>query len=78
MPCSVRTRVSLYSIGYGNMYPQCQVSHAFVGVESLVSILMTSVFTGMVYSKFSKATPRILFSGASSPVLCGCFAWLHV
>src|SRR5262245_54139468 len=50
------------TIGYGVMAPSSPVANALVAVESIVSLLLTAVSTGLVFAKFSRPTARMLFS----------------
>jgi inward rectifier potassium channel len=50
------------TIGYGVFSPKSGPAHAVMVVESLLSVFVTAVLTGLVFSKFSRPTARILFS----------------
>ena len=50
------------TIGYGAMYPQSTAANALVVVESIVSLVITALATGLVFAKFSRPSARILFS----------------
>jgi inward rectifier potassium channel len=50
------------TIGYGAMYPVSPGANALVAVESVVGLLVTAVSTGLVFSKFSRSTARIVFT----------------
>jgi inward rectifier potassium channel len=50
------------TIGYGAMYPTTAASNVLVVVESVTSLLVTAVATGLVFAKFSRSTARIAFS----------------
>lgn len=50
------------TIGYGAMYPQSPVANLLVVVESITSLLLTALSTGLVFAKFSRSTARIGFS----------------
>jgi inward rectifier potassium channel len=50
------------TIGYGGMYPVTQFANAVVVVEAVVGMLLTALFTGLVFAKFSQPTARIVFS----------------
>ncbi len=50
------------TIGYGAMYPSGQHAHMLVTAESVVSLLVTALITGLVFAKFSRSTARIAFS----------------
>jgi len=55
------------TIGYGAMHPISRAAHALVTLESLVSILLVAVTTGLVFAKFSLPRGRVRF--AAHPVL---------
>lgn len=50
------------TIGYGAMTPQGIAANLLVTVESLFSFAFYGVVTGLVFSKFSRPTARIMFS----------------
>jgi len=50
------------TIGYGAMYPESPAANLLVVVESIVSLLLTALSTGLVFAKFSRSTARIMFS----------------
>jgi inward rectifier potassium channel len=50
------------TVGYGAMYPTSTTANVIVVVESVTSLLVTAVATGLVFSKFSLSTARIAFS----------------
>jgi len=50
------------TIGYGAMYPQGPIANALVVMESVTGLVVTAVATGLVFSKFSQSTARIVFS----------------
>jgi inward rectifier potassium channel len=50
------------TIGYGAMYPNGTIAHSLVVAESLCSLVVAAVFTGLVFAKFSRSTARIRFS----------------
>ncbi len=52
---------TLSTIGYGQLTPQ-GMGHAIVAVESAVGIIVVALATGLVFSKFSRPTSRVLFS----------------
>lgn len=53
---------TLASIGYGAMYPKTLYANAVVTVEALVGLLGLAVVTGLVFTRFSQSTARMLFS----------------
>jgi inward rectifier potassium channel len=50
------------TIGYGAMYPESPAANLLVVIESIVSLLLTALSTGLVFAKFSRSTARIVFS----------------
>ena len=59
MSFSVQT---LATIGYGAMYPASRAAHLIMIVESIVSLILTALATGLVFSKFARPTTRVAFS----------------
>ena len=53
---------TMATIGYGDVVPRTWWARALVIVESLTSLLGLAVVTGLVFAKFSRPTPRVLFS----------------
>ncbi len=50
------------TIGYGDMYPMSPVANALVVAEAVVSLIMTALVTGLVFSKFSQIQARVVFT----------------
>ena len=50
------------TIGYGSMWPTSVAANTVVVAESVTSLVITAVATGLVFSKFSRTTGRIAFS----------------
>ena len=50
------------TIGYGNITPESFGTNLLVTLESFISILSLALFTGLVFSRFSRPTTKILFS----------------
>ncbi|HVR60998.1 MAG TPA: ion channel [Polyangia bacterium] len=50
------------TIGYGAMYPETRLANVIVVAESLTSLTLTALFTGLVFAKFSRSTARMIFS----------------
>ena len=50
------------TIGYGAMYPQSRAANALVVAEAIVGLTLTALFTGLVFSKFSRSTARVAFT----------------
>lgn len=50
------------TIGYGVMAPASVAANAVVVAESVTGMLLTALFTGLVFAKFSQPVGRIVFS----------------
>jgi inward rectifier potassium channel len=50
------------TIGYGSMYPTSVAANTVMVVESVTSLIVTAVATGLVFAKFSRSSARIAFS----------------
>ena len=50
------------TIGYGAMYPTNVAANVVVISESVASLIITAVATGLVFAKFSRSTARVAFS----------------
>ncbi|HEY3668852.1 MAG TPA: ion channel [Polyangiaceae bacterium] len=50
------------TIGYGDMYPASSAANALVVSEAVVSLIMTALVTGLVFSKFSQVQARVVFT----------------
>ena len=50
------------TIGYGEMTPATRAAHALVMFESVTSLLLTALATGLVFTKFSLPMSRLAFS----------------
>jgi inward rectifier potassium channel len=53
---------TMATIGYGKMAPITLYAHMLVVLESFSGILWVAMTTGLVFSKFSRPTARVLFS----------------
>jgi inward rectifier potassium channel len=53
---------TLGTIGYGVMHPQSHAANIVMIVESIVGIIVTALVTGLVFSKFSRASGRMAFT----------------
>jgi inward rectifier potassium channel len=56
---------TMATIGYGKMAPRTMYAHALMVVESFSGILWVAMTTGLVFSKFSTPTSRVLFSNVA-------------
>jgi inward rectifier potassium channel len=50
------------TIGYGAMYPTSVAANVVMITESVVSLLVTALATGLVFAKFSRSSARVAFS----------------
>src|SRR3954465_12608367 len=53
---------TLATIGYGGMAPASRYGHLIVAVEAIVGILMVALITGLTFTRFTRASARVLFS----------------
>lgn len=53
---------SLTTVGYGRISPDGFAASWVAGIESLVGLMMFAIVTGLLYGRFSRPNPRILFS----------------
>jgi len=58
---------TLSTAGYGDMHPQSHYGHFVATVELFTGIFSMSVMTGLIFSRFSRPSARLLF--ASAPVI---------
>jgi inward rectifier potassium channel len=50
------------TIGYGDMYPASPAANWLVVGEAVVSLILTAVATGLIFSKFSQLRARVVFT----------------
>jgi inward rectifier potassium channel len=53
---------TLGTIGYGAMYPETRAATMVMTLEAIVSLVITALATGLVFSKFALPTTRVAFS----------------
>ena len=53
---------TLGTIGYGAMAPKSAVANTVMIIESVTSVIVIALATGLVFSKFARATARVAFS----------------
>jgi len=56
---------TMSTIGYGVMHPESGAATSVMIVESLFSIIVTALATGLVFAKFSRPTTRVAFSNTA-------------
>jgi inward rectifier potassium channel len=57
---------TLATIGYGSLAPVSLAAHALVTIESFTGLLGIATATGLVFTKFSRPTARVLFSDVAT------------
>jgi inward rectifier potassium channel len=50
------------TIGYGAMYPESRAANLLMVAESFVSMLVTALSTGLIFTKFARPIGRVAFS----------------
>jgi inward rectifier potassium channel len=50
------------TIGYGAMYPESNAANVLVVTESVVSLIVTALATGLIFAKFSRPIGRVAFA----------------
>jgi inward rectifier potassium channel len=50
------------TIGYGSMYPDSEAANVLMVAESMTSLILTALATGLVFAKFSRPTARVVFT----------------
>jgi inward rectifier potassium channel len=58
---------TLSTAGYGDMHPQTHYGHFIATVELFTGIFSMSLMTGLIFARFSRPNPRLLF--ADHPVI---------
>jgi inward rectifier potassium channel len=58
---------TLATIGYGAMYPMSAAAEGVMILESIVSLILTALVTGLVFAKFSRPTAREVPAGTRVP-----------
>jgi inward rectifier potassium channel len=58
---------TLSTAGYGDMHPQTHYGHFIAAVELFTGIFSMSLMTGLIFTRFSRPNPRLLF--ADNPVV---------
>jgi inward rectifier potassium channel len=54
------------TIGYGSMYPASRAANALVVAESLTSLVVMALATGLVFARFSRTRARVVFSSRAA------------
>ena len=50
------------TIGYGAMYPESNAANVIMVAQTVVSLIVTALATGLVFSKFARPIGRVAFS----------------
>ena len=58
---------TLSTAGYGDMHPQTHFGHFIATIELFTGIFSMSLMTGLIFARFSRPRPRVLF--ADAPVI---------
>ncbi len=53
---------TLASIGYGVMHPDTLYANLLVTLESIASLMLFAVITGIAFARFAKSSARVMFS----------------
>jgi inward rectifier potassium channel len=53
---------TLASIGYGAIHPRTFYANSIVTIESIASLLLIAVLTGLAFARFSRPIAKVLFS----------------
>ena len=53
------------TIGYGGMVPNSHLANVVVVVESMIGIFGVALLTGLLFAKFSRPVPRVLFANCA-------------
>src|SRR5882672_1967278 len=48
------------TIGYGSMYPKTDAANLLMVIESMTSLILTALATGLVFAKFSRPSARVV------------------
>ncbi len=59
---------TLSTVGYGSMYPQSLYAQILVTIEIWVGLLLLTILTGLMFTRFSRPTAKVLFSNVA--VIC--------
>ena len=53
---------TLATVGYGEMAPASTYGHVVAAIEIVIGMAFTAIFTGLLFVRFSRPRPRILFA----------------
>ena len=53
---------TLSTVGYGQLFPATLYGHIIATIESLSGMILIAVVTGLIFVRFSKPWPRVIFA----------------
>lgn len=53
---------TLTTVGYGHISPVGGLTNTVASIEALLGLMMFAIITGLLYGRFSRPSPKILFS----------------
>lgn len=53
---------TLTTVGYGHISPSGILTNVIASVEALVGLMLFAIITGLLYGRFSRPNPKVLFS----------------
>jgi inward rectifier potassium channel len=53
---------TLTTVGYGSIYPYGFAAHAVAAIEAAMGLMVFALATGLLFSRFSRPTARLVFS----------------
>ena len=56
---------TMATIGYGTLYPQTLFANIIVTAETIVGLLSFALITGLLFTRFSRPSARVLFSNVA-------------
>ncbi len=56
---------TMATIGYGNMYPATLFANMVVTAETIIGLLSFALITGLLFTRFSRPSARVLFSNVA-------------
>lgn len=53
---------TLATVGYGNMAPATRLGHGIAALEILVGLFFSATMTGLIFARFARPRPSLMFS----------------
>ena len=53
---------TLGTVGYGNMAPVTRLGHSVAAIEILVGLFFSATITGLIFARFARPRPNLMFS----------------